>query len=213
MDNLPPEVIADFRITLNRFSKMVAGIPERDPGEDRAALAALRVEMNRCSACALARSGHRSEPVGDPAAPVFVLDLDGTVSREPEALELLTRMFTAIGMTKESLYMTSIYKCAPEPGVKRPQPAVCSGFLDRELQICSPVLLCALGGDSAAALTGDDRDIGFLHGRKLSYKGFPLFTIRHPGFLLENPEFKKEAWSDLQIIRDFYTRAAGRVLS
>lgn len=213
MDTLPPEIIADFRITLNRFSKMVAGIPERDPGEDRAVLAALKVEMSRCSRCALSHSGSRTAPIGNPSAPVVILDLDGMVTRDAEALELLTRMFSAIGIEKESLYISSVYKCSPLNIDEMPQPVVCTGFLDRELQLTSPALLCVLGGEAATALTGDDRDITFLHGRKLSYRSFPLFTIRHPHFLLNNPEYKKEAWADLQIIRDFYNRAAGRVLS
>ena len=213
MESLPPEIIADFRITLNRFSRMVAGIPEKNPGENKAELTALSVEISRCSSCGLSTSGIRSLPSGEIGASIAVLDLDGAITRDADSLELLTRMFQAIDIGRESLYITSVFKCALPSPDSAPETGICTPFLDRELRLCEPVLLCSLGGETTAALTGDTRDISFLHGQKLTTRGLPLFTIRHPRFLLDNPDYKKEAWMDLKTIRDFHTRAANRALS
>jgi len=213
MENVPPDIIADFRIILNRFSRMVSGIPEQDPGENRRRLDALCVEIARCTACPLPADGIRLTASGDISASILIVDKNGSLLTSSDARELLYRMFDAINIDKESLYLTTVYKCRPNSPAGPLQPPSCTQFLDRELRLIEPLAICALGEDTAAALSGSFRDMSLIHGQKMSYRGIPLFAIRHPLFLLDNPEYKKETWSDLQIFRNYYRKAACRVLS
>jgi len=45
-----------------------------------------------------------------------------------------------------------------------------------------------------------------IHGKTFEYRGIPVIPTYHPAALLRTPSFKRQAWEDLQIVRDTLKR-------
>ncbi len=67
----------------------------------------------------------------------------------------------------------------------------------------------ALGTFAAQGLTGLDRSISALRGKSYFFQDILCIPCYHPAFLLRSPEFKRQAWEDLQKIRREYDRLTG----
>jgi DNA polymerase len=48
-----------------------------------------------------------------------------------------------------------------------------------------------------------------LRGKTFTYRGTPLVPTYHPAALLRNPGLKREAWIDLQRVRDMLREKTG----
>lgn len=180
------------------------------------ALETIAREVAACTACGLHAT--RTQTVfadGNPAAGLmFVGEAPGADEDEQgkpfvgRAGQLLTKMIEAIGFRREDVYIANVLKCRP-PKNRDPLPdevAVCEGYLKRQIAAVNPLIICALGTHAAHTLLRTDTPIGKMRGRIYDYEGVPLFPIYHPSFLLRSPGHKKEAWADLQKLRDEYWR-------
>lgn len=181
-----------------------------------ATLEAIAREVAACTACGLHTT--RTQTVfadGNPAYRLmFVGEAPGADEDEQgkpfvgRAGQLLTKMIEAIGFRREDVYIANVLKCRP-PGNRDPRPdevAVCEGYLKRQIVAVQPLIICALGTHATHTLLRVDTPIGKMRGRIYDYAGVPLLPIYHPSFLLRSPGHKKEAWEDLQKLRDEYWR-------
>jgi uracil-DNA glycosylase len=170
----------------------------------------VREELGDCRRCSL--SSLRKNLVfgeGNPkAALVFVGEAPGgDEDREGRpfvgrAGQLLTKIITAMGLSREDVYICNILKCRP-PGNRNPEPAeiaVCEPFLIMQLQAIAPKIICALGTFAAKTLLKKDVPITTLRGRFHTYEGIKVMPTFHPAYLLRNPSAKKQVWEDVQII-------------
>ena len=113
-------------------------------------------------------------------------------------------MITAIDLKREEVYICNVLKCRP-PENRTPAPGEveqCLPYLEQQLAILKPALLCALGLSAVQALLKTKASMTSLRGRTFEYKGIPLIPTYHPAALLRNPGLKREAWEDLQRVRD-----------
>ena len=122
--------------------------------------------------------------------------------------QLLDRMLAAIGMDRESIYISNILPWRP-PGNRKPSPAEvmsCLPFVARHIELINPKVLILVGGTSASSLLDTKEGITRLRGRWVSYKAgdqdIPTMPIFHPAYLLRQPALKREAWKDIRAIRD-----------
>jgi DNA polymerase len=118
-------------------------------------------------------------------------------------------MIEAIGFAREDVYIANVLKSRP-PENRDPKPdevAACEPYLLKQIEIIKPAFICALGAHAAHTLLKTAEPIGRLRGRFHDYHGTPLMVIYHPAFLLRSPAYKKEAWKDLQILRDEYNKS------
>lgn len=114
--------------------------------------------------------------------------------------QLLTKMITAMGFTRDGVYICNVVKCRP-PGNRNPEPeeiAACEPFLKAQLQSLKPKVIVALGKFAAQTLLRDTTPITRLRGQWRSYEGVPLMPTFHPAYLLRNPGEKRLVWLDLQ---------------
>src|SRR5579871_5559549 len=84
-----------------------------------------------------------------------------------EAGQLLNRILAACSLKREEVYICNICKCRP-PGNRLPtaqEAGNCREYLDRQLELVRPKLLCALGSCAAQNLLGTTQSIGKLRGR------------------------------------------------
>ncbi len=183
-------------------------------GARQATISALRTlegQVALCTRCPLYRS--RTHPVfgeGNPNARlVFVGEAPG---REEDlqgrpfvgaAGQLLTKMIAAIGLSREDVYICNVLKDRP-PGNHTPLPeevAACKPFLERQLAILEPRVICALGAVATKTLLGTRVSIMQIRGTVQQYNQIPLVPTFHPAYLLRNPDAKRLAWQDLKRVK------------
>ncbi len=179
---------------------------------DRAqALLAIKEEIGDCTRCPLAYAGRRTIVFGegDSAARVMFVGegpgADEDASGVPfigKAGQLLNNMITAMGLTREQVYIANIVKCRP-PKNRVPEPVeanTCSQFLLRQMDVIQPMVVVALGSTAATCLLGVKQPLSALRGRWHNVRRAKLVVTYHPAFLLRDPRQKGEAWKDLQMV-------------
>lgn len=190
-------------------------LSERETSEPLT-LEVIRSALGDCIRCRL-HEGRQSVVFGEGnphAALVFVGEAPGReedLQGRPfvgQAGELLTRIIEAIHLTREEVYITNIVKCRP-PQNRNPRPdeiRTCLPFLHKQLEAISPKIICALGTFAAQTLLETEERISLLRGQFYAYEGSQLMPTYHPAFLLRNPQFKKDVWEDMKMIREEYKK-------
>ena len=176
----------------------------------------IRREIGDCKRCRLhAGRNHLVFGEGNPhAVLVFVGEAPGKdedAQGRPfvgRAGELLTRIIEATDLTREEVYITNIVKCRPTHN-RDPKPDeinTCLPFLLKQLQSIGPRIICALGTFAAQTLLVTESKISLLRGRFHDYGGAKLMPTYHPAFLLRSPQFKRDVWEDMKMIKKEYER-------
>lgn len=180
-----------------------------DPLDRTAALAHLRAEIGDCTRCPLAYAGRHNIVFGDGDANAELMfvgegpgaDEDATgLPFVGKAGQLLNNMISAMGLTRERVYIANVVKCRP-PGNRTPEFAeatTCSQFLLRQIDIVRPKVIVALGGTAATYLLGVRQPLSALRGEWFAVREAKVAVTYHPAFLLRDPRQKAEAWKDLQ---------------
>nr|WP_245615033.1 uracil-DNA glycosylase [Roseomonas aerilata] len=122
---------------------------------------------------------------------------------------LLDRMLASIGVERaRNAYLTNILPWRP-PGNRTPTDAemtVFTPFVLRHLALVRPRHIVLLGGTAAKALLRRNEGITRLRGRwhQLEVPGLgpvPTLATLHPAYLLRQPAAKRDAWTDLRLLR------------
>jgi DNA polymerase len=140
-------------------------------------------------------------------APGVEEDLSGHPFVGPSG-DLLSKILIAMGLGRESVFLSSILKCRPDTpgdvaGNRKPRPAevsTCIPWLDRQIDLIQPQVLVALGASAAEGLLGKGTaSITQLRGSWQSYRGIPLMPTYHPAYLLRNQALseKRKVWEDM----------------
>jgi uracil-DNA glycosylase family 4 len=120
-----------------------------------------------------------------------------------EAGRLLTRIIeNGMGLQRGDVYICNVVKCRP-PRNRDPEKdevETCLPFLEQQIRIIGPEVICTLGRVAAQTLLGDEFKITRDRGTWRSYKGIPLMPTFHPAYLLRNPAAKRAVWEDVQEI-------------
>lgn len=180
----------------------------------------LRAMVAGCTRCALHETRTQTVfGVGDPKARwMFIGEAPGAEEdRQGEpfvgrAGQLLTSMLFALGFRREDVFIANVLKCRP-PGNRDPKPdeaSQCRGYLERQIELVSPVLVVAVGRIAAQSLLATDVALARLRGKvhSLGPRGWPLVVTYHPAYLLRSPGEKRKAWQDLLFARQVYARLA-----
>ena len=219
MDNAARDALVYFRYLKAIGIDYVERAPyEQVPAkpESKGELSSLFREVAECSRCPLYKT--RTNPVfgsgNENATLMFVGEAPGAEEDKQglpfvgRAGKLLTKMIKAIDFEREEVYIANVLKSRP-PGNRDPLPnevAACEPFLVRQIEIIKPAIICALGAHAARTLLKTSESLGRLRGRFHDYHGTPLLVTYHPAFLLRSPAYKKEAWKDLQKLRDEHNK-------
>ena len=179
--------------------------------QKRQALQALQAELRDCQKCPLAQT--RTNVVfgqGNPDARlVFVGEAPGYYEDQQglpfvgRAGKLLDDILTkGMGLTRDDVYIGNVLKCRP-PQNRDPGPAEmasCLPYLERQLQIISPQVICCLGRVASQCLLQTKSPMRDLRGRWHDYHGIKTMVTYHTAYLLRNPAEKKKTWADIQKI-------------
>ena len=181
-----------------------------DTAGSRETLAAIRADLGDCTRCGLCQSRtHIVFGEGSPNAQlIFVGEgpgFDEDRCGQPfvgAAGQLLTKIISAMKLTRESVYICNIVKCRP-PHNRNPTPEEirhCLPFLKRQVAAIGPRVICALGSVAARTLLETETPISRLRGRFFEVTGILVMPTFHPAYLLRNPDKKKDVWDDVQQI-------------
>ncbi len=178
-------------------------------------LESLRAFIGECTRCRLHRGrNHLVFGEGNPNARlVFVGEGPGReedlVGRPfvGEAGKLLTRIIEGgMRLTRKDVYICNVVKCRP-PGNRDPEKdeiAACRPFLEQQIRLIRPEVICILGRVAGRALLGGNFKISKERGAWRSYLDIPVMPTYHPAYLLRNPsrerELKRLVWEDVKKI-------------
>jgi len=184
-------------------------------GQRHESLEKIRKSLGDCQRCKLAKGRTNLVfGVGNPQARlVFVGEGPGGDEDrlgEPfvgEAGQVLNRIITAMGLTREEVYICNVVKCRP-PNNRDPEAdeiAACAPFLLRQLQSVHPEVIVALGRFATRTLLDTKEAMSKLRGKFRDYHGVPVMPTYHPSYLLRNRGDSGpfwEVWEDMvQVLR------------
>ena len=115
---------------------------------------------------------------------------------------LLTKMISAMGYTREEVFIGNILKCRP-PNNRTPLPdemATCLPYLRRQIAALQPKVIVALGSTAVKGLFDTSQGITKLRGTWLTFEGIDVMPTYHPAYLLRNPSAKRDTWEDLKSV-------------
>ncbi len=174
-------------------------------------LARLVREVEACRRCPLYRT--RTHAVVSDGTPEAKLMFIGEAPGRDEDLQgkpfvgaagqLLTKMIEAMGLKREAVYICNVLKDRP-PGNRTPLPEemeACLPFLQEQIRIVQPSVICLLGAVAAKALLGPYVSITKIRGETREYEGIPVIPTFHPAYLLRNPPAKRFVWEDLKKVK------------
>jgi uracil-DNA glycosylase family 4 len=157
--------------------------------------------------------------VGSPRADIlFIGEAPGReedLRGEPfvgRAGQLLDKMLAAIDLSREQVYIANILKCRP-PENRDPSPEesdACLPHLAEQIRLLAPPFIVALGRIAAQILLDTKTPISKLRGHFFDFGAARMLVTFHPAALLRNPEWKRETWEDLKLLRREYDQAKGR---
>ena len=167
-------------------------------------------EIYACEKCGLCRQIHNKVPgQGDIHADLMFIGEGPGAEEDAQGLafvgaagQLLTRMITAMGYTREQVYICNIVKCRP-PHNRTPDPteaASCLPYLRQQVALVRPKVIVLLGATAARTLLREDFRITREHGVWEQRKGVWFMPTYHPAALLRDESKKREAWHDLQLV-------------
>ena len=123
--------------------------------------------------------------------------------------KLLDKMLKAINLSRNDVYILNVLKCRP-PNNRDPLPSEieeCEPYLKKQLELIKPKLIVSLGRISAMTILRTKESLANMRNKIFNYEGIDFLVTYHPAALLRNPNFKKYAWEDFQLIRDKYINA------
>ena len=104
--------------------------------------------------------------------------------------KLLGEMLGENGMTREDVFVTNVLKSRP-PGNRDPEAEeiqACRPYLQRQVELIEPRVICTLGNFSTKLLRGDPTGISRLHGQAeilvIGARAVRLYPLFHPAAAL-----------------------------
>lgn len=165
-----------------------------------------------CTECPLCQGIQSKVPgQGNPGARLMLIGEGPGAQEDQQGLafvgaagQLLTRMLSAIGLTREDVFIANIVKCRP-PGNRQPSPEEaqrCLPFLRSQVALIKPEVILLLGATALQHTISADARITGARGHWVHRGAVWMLPTYHPAALLRDPAKKQDAWQDLQMVRD-----------
>lgn len=148
---------------------------------------------------------------GEPHATIAVVgespgppDADAEKPFQGPTGDLLNKILTSIGLTRENTYLTNIVKFISQGDELTPEIIkFFTPFVWRELAVVQPKVVLLLGNTPTKALLNTKKPISQVRGEFHELNGIMLMPTFNPAYLLRDPTKKREVWEDIKKVRDF----------
>ena len=107
------------------------------------------------------------------------------------------------GLKRNDVYITNIVKCRP-PNNRVPndtEKSMCSNYLEDEIKIINPKIICLLGNTSYHSILGGN-EISKNHGKFVSKDDYLYFISFHPAAIIYNQKLEKVFKNDMKKLVD-----------
>ncbi len=186
---------------------------QRNPTENQKKKAALLDFSRRIRDCERCRLSETRENVlageGDPDARIMLVALSPGERENAEnkmfigpSGQILERLFQAVGISREQVYMTNLVKCILPKNRKPKMNEIesCSKFLDEEISIIQPEIIVPLGYYSTRTIMtkyhadppAARKDFSKEYGELIFSDDQKILPLPHPATLFYNPSFEGE---------------------
>jgi uracil-DNA glycosylase len=182
----------------------------RSAAERREELVALYKEARACERCPLHET--RTQVVfgaGNADADLMFVgeapgqqeDLQG-IPFVGRAGKLLDQLLEEVGLSREEVFIANVLKSRP-PGNRDPQPeeiSACRPYLDRQIELIEPNVICTLGNFATKLLTRSPRGITQVRGKpqvhEVGGRTLRVYPLFHPAAALRTPRVQEELRED-----------------
>ncbi|MDA4111311.1 MAG: uracil-DNA glycosylase [Thaumarchaeota archaeon] len=170
-------------------------------------------DIQKCELCRLSKSRTNAVPGSGNVVDVEIVFVGEGPGRNEDLAgkpfvgsggRLLDQLMQSAGLKRESVYITNIVKCRPPKNRKpvRDEVEICtSNYLERQLDILKPKLICTLGATALEYFTGETK-MGENHGKLFHARksGIPVLPTYHPASIFRNPPYRKLLENDLRML-------------
>ena len=167
-------------------------------------------EVRSCTACPLSRKRKNAVPGEGRARGGLVFVGEAPGAKEDAcglpfvgmAGRLLGGLLKKNGILREEVFITNTVKCRP-PGNRPPTAAemnACRPFLERQLLLLKPSLVCTLGNSPLHALVGRGLGISEVHGKLTEVGGVRFLPLYHPAAILYRRKLLAGMEEDFKLI-------------
>ena len=121
--------------------------------------------------------------------------------------DLFSKMLAAINVDIDDVYITSLLKCSVPAShtVSAKEIKQCFAYLKRQVRLIQPKLLIVLGETTIRCLLQKNMSLDDFRAmntnQPFQIDSIPVFSSYSPQELLQQPELKRNAWTDLQQIQ------------
>lgn len=173
-------------------------------------------EIRSCTKCPLAKTRKNAVPGegGFRKKVMFIGEAPGRwedIKGRPfvgAAGKYLDELLASIGLSREDVYITNIVKCRP-PGNRDPtdeEISLCSPYLERQLAVMKPRVICPLGRFSAKYILEKFgfamKSISAVQGKVFRGKDVIIIPMYHPAAALYHGQWKPALERSFKILRE-----------
>lgn len=172
-------------------------------------IAKLNREVKVCTKCELHESRKEAVP-GEGSINATILFIGEAPGRAEDlqgrpfvgaAGRLLDQLLDSIRLRREEVYITNIVKCRP-PANRPPhveEVTACSSYLDKQMKLIKPKIVCPMGNVALRSLTGKDVPISRAHGQPISNaESHLIFPLYHPAAALYTAKLRSVLEDDFE---------------
>lgn len=182
-----------------------------NPAQAEEMLREIAAEIRGCTRCGLCRGRTLAVPGEGPAdadimfvgeGPGFQEDQQGRPFVGP-AGALLNELLQQAGLRRERVFITNLVKCRP-PGNREPTPdevAACRDYLNAQIALINPGVLCTLGRPALQALVDPQGSISREHGVPRLMDGIMFVPLYHPAAALHRQDLRPALVEDMRKLR------------
>jgi uracil-DNA glycosylase len=168
-------------------------------------------EVLECTKCELHKSRKQAVPGEGPVDSRIMFVGEGPGQNEDEqgrpfvgaAGKYLTELLESIGLKRSDVFITNIVKCRP-PNNRAPRKSeieACNPYLQSQMRLISPRIVCALGTPAITTLLGDEYSASRFHGKPLTKGKVTFLPMYHPAAALYDASLKETISRDFQTLK------------
>jgi len=167
--------------------------------------------VRRCTACGLSDRRIRAVPGEGSGCSGIVLVGEAPGAKEDRqgrpfvglAGKLLGKLLSERAkLSREEVFITNVVKCRP-PKNRPPtgtEVEACRPYLQRQLELLGPRLVCPMGNSAVRALLDPKASITGLHGRPVESGGRRLMPLFHPAAVIYNRKLMGAMEKDFKML-------------
>jgi uracil-DNA glycosylase len=168
-------------------------------------------EILECTKCELHKNRTQAVPGEGPYDARIMFVGEGPGQNEDEqgrpfvgaAGKFLTELLESIGLKRSDVFITNIVKCRPpnNRAPKKSETEACNPYLQSQIRLINPRIVCALGTPAITTLIGDEYSASKSHGNPLLKGQITFLPMYHPAAALYDASLKETLFHDFHILK------------